>query len=66
MSTYIFLSPEGATLSPNGQEVENLQVIGIVEGVRSKDEALKQLLVENDWIFDAEFNVAEFICYEVV
>ncbi|GGD24405.1 hypothetical protein [Flavobacterium orientale] len=66
MSTYIFLSPEGATLSPNGQEVENLQVIGIVEGVTSKDEALKQLLVENEWIFDAEFNVAEFICYEVV
>lgn len=66
MSTYIFLSPEGATLSPNGQEVENLQVIGIVEGVTSKDEALKQLLVENDWIFDAEFNVGEFICYEVV
>ena len=30
------------------------------------NEALKKLLIENEWIIDAEFNVAEFICYEIV
>ena len=42
-----------------------MQVIGIVEDVNNEDEALKKLLLENEWIFDAEFNVAEFICYEI-
>ncbi|MDD2986546.1 hypothetical protein [Flavobacterium sp.] len=67
MKKYIFISSEGATEAPNNYyEVNNLQVIGIVEGVANEDEALKKLLVENEWIFDAEFNVAAFICYEIV
>lgn len=65
MKKYIFISPEGETLSPNGNEVENMQVIGIVEDVATEDEALKKLLFENEWIIDAEFNIAEFICYEI-
>ena len=43
-----------------------MQVIGTVENVSNEDEALKKLLQENLWIFDAEFNVAEFIVYEIV
>ena len=65
MKKYIFISPEGETVSPNGNEVENMQVIGIVENVTNEDEALKKLLLENEWIIDAEFNIAEFICYEI-
>ncbi|MBC8884270.1 hypothetical protein H9X57_15460 [Flavobacterium piscinae] len=60
------LNPEGETLSPNGNEVENLQVLGIVEAVKDENEAIVKLLQENEWIIDAEFNVAEFICYEIV
>lgn len=66
MKKYIFISPEGNTFSPNGNEVENLQVIGIIKDVKDEDEALKKLLIENEWIIDAEFNVAEFICYEIL
>lgn len=66
MKKFIFITPEGETISPNGSDVENLQVIGIVEEVNDKEEALKKLLIENEWIIDAEFNVAEFICYEIV
>ena len=66
MKKYIFITPEGTTSSPNGGEIENLQVIGIVENVSNENEALKKLLLENEWIIDAEFNVAEFICYEIV
>ena len=67
MKKYIFISPEGATEAPNDSyEVNNMQVIGIVEDVGNEDEALKKLLIENNWIIDAEFNVAEFIAYEIL
>jgi len=66
MKKYIFITPEGNTTAPNGDEVENMQVIGIVEEVANENEALKKLLLENEWIFDAEFNIAEFICYEIM
>ncbi len=66
MKKYIFITPEGTTFSPNGNEVENMQVIGVVEDVSNENEAYKKLLIENEWIIDSEFNVAEFICYEVL
>jgi hypothetical protein len=67
MKKYIFISPEGATEAPNSSyEVNNMQVIGIVEDVTNEDEALKKLLIENLWIIDAEFNIAEFIVYEIL
>jgi hypothetical protein len=66
MKKYIFITPEGNTFSPNGNEIENLQVIGIVEDVPNENEAFKKLLIENDWIIDSEFNIAEFICYQIV
>ena len=65
MKRFIFITPEGTTFSPNGDEVENMQVIGTVENVENENEALKKLLIENEWIFDSEFNVAEFLCYEI-
>ena len=67
MKKYIFISPEGATEAPNSlYEVNNMQVIGIVEDVTDENEALKKLLIENEWIIDAEFNVADFFCYEIL
>ncbi len=66
MKKFIFITSEGETTAPNGDNVKNMQVIGIVDNVETEDEALKKLLQENFWIFDAEFNVAEFIVYEVL
>jgi hypothetical protein len=67
MKKYIFISPEGSTEAPNSSyEVNNMQVIGTVEDVANENEALKKLLIENEWIIDAEFNVAEFIVYEIL
>lgn len=65
MAKYIFITPEGSTEAPNGKQVENMQVIGFVENVPNEDEALKKLLIENEWIFDSEFNIAEFIAYKI-
>lgn len=67
MKKFIFISPEGKTKAPNSSyEVNNMQVIGIVEDVANENEALKKLLIENIWIIDAEFNIAEFIVYEIL
>jgi hypothetical protein len=66
MKNFIFITREGETSAPNGIEAENMQVIGIVENAATEDEALKKLIEENPWIFEAEFNVAEFIAYEIL
>ena len=67
MKRFIIITPEGNTKAPNAQyEVHNMQVVGIVDNVDTEDEAIKKLLIENDWIIDAEFNVAEFIVYQIL
>ncbi|MCP1382300.1 hypothetical protein [Runella salmonicolor] len=67
MKRFIIITPEGNTGAPNAQyEVNNMQVVGIVENVDNEEEAIKKLLIENDWIIDAEFNVAEFIVYQIL
>lgn len=67
MKKYIIITPEGETIAPNENfEVNNFQVLGIIENVKDENEAISKLLKENDWIFDAEFNVAEFILHELL
>lgn len=66
MKKYIFITGEGMTAAPNRDvEINNMQVIGIVENVENEDAALIKLLKENSWIIEAEFNVAEFIAFEI-
>lgn len=66
MKKYIILTSEGRTIAPNENvEVNNLQVLGIVENVNNEDEAIVKLLRENTWIIDAEFNVFDFIIYQL-
>jgi hypothetical protein len=66
MKKYIILTSEGETIAPNTKVlVENLQVLGIIENVSSENEAIIKLLKENPWIFDAEFNVTEFVLHEL-
>lgn len=67
MKKFIILTTEGETIAPNNNiEVNNLQVLGIVEDVKDENEAIVKLLKDNLWIIDAEFNVAEFIVYEIL
>ena len=66
MKKYIILSPEGETIAPNlDYEVNNLQVLGIVEDAKDENDAIIKLLKENNWIIDAEFNVSDFIVYQL-
>lgn len=67
MNKYIFITKEGFTQAPNQNiEIENMQVIGIVDNAENEDDALKKLLIENSWIWESGFNVAEFIVYKII
>jgi hypothetical protein len=67
MKKFIIVTPEGNTIAPNKEIlVNNMQVLGIVENVNNENEAVVKLLKENDWIIDAEYNIAEFILYELL
>ncbi|MBF01425.1 hypothetical protein [Flavobacterium coralii] len=67
MKKYIFITAEGDTTAPNSLcIVNNMQVIGIIEGVNNVDEAKHKLLDENKWIINAGFNTQSFIAYEIV
>lgn len=67
MKKFIIVTPEGNTIAPNKEIlVNNMQVLGIVENVNDENEAVVRLLKENDWIIDAEYNIAEFIFYELL
>ena len=59
MKKFIIVTPEGNTIAPNKKIlVNNMQVLGIVENVNNENEAVVKLLKENDWIIDAEYNIA--------
>lgn len=60
MNEYIIYTTEGFTQDPNGNDIENCQVLGEACGdnlVEAKDNLLKN----NPWIAEAGFNRSEFI-----
>lgn len=54
MNEYLFFTTEGTTISPNGTDVENCQILGRSRGDDAKT-ALDALLRANGWINDAGF-----------
>ena len=67
MKSYIITTHEGKTEAPNPLfKLSNSQVMGVVKNVANENEALRKLMIENDWIIDAQFNVAEFELFEIL
>ncbi|MDR1895634.1 MAG: hypothetical protein LBR10_02455 [Prevotellaceae bacterium] len=64
MALFIFYTDEGYTISPNGSEMENLQIIGIEYGATQK-EALTNLYKDNTWIEAAGFSKDRLKCYAI-
>lgn len=60
MEKYIFYTLEGETIAPNGEDVDNLQILGWACG-KTKLEALTNLITENNWIIEKGFNPEEII-----
>ena len=65
MTEYIFYTTEGFTQAPDGNDIENCQLLGRAYG-KDKHDALSNLLKENPWIKERDFEPCETICKELV
>lgn len=64
MTEYIFYTTEGFTKAPDGEDIENCQLLGRAYGI-DKHDALSNLLKENPWIKERGFEPYEVICKEL-
>ena len=64
MKKYIFYTTEGFTQAPDGEDIENCQVLGCAYG-QDKQEAMDNLLTENPWIKERGFEPRKAICAEL-
>ena len=65
MTEYIFYTTEGFTQAPDGNDIENCQLLGRAYG-KDKHDALSNLLKEKPWIKERGFEPCEIICKELV
>lgn len=64
MTEYIFYTTEGFTQAPDGEDIENCQLLGRAYGI-DKHDALSNLLKENPWIKERGFEPIKVICKEL-
>ncbi len=64
MAEYIFYTAEGFTKDPQGNNVENCQLLGIAFG-NNEQEAKENLLKENSWITKQGFDINKAICRDL-
>ena len=64
MKKYIFYTTEGFTQAPDGEDIENCQLLGCAYG-QDKQEAMDNLLTENPWIKVRGFEPRKAICAEL-
>lgn len=64
MIEYIFYTTEGFTQAPDGENIDNCQVLGCAYG-QDKNDALNNLLRENPWIKDRGFEPGGAISKEI-
>jgi len=64
MTEYIFYTTEGFTLAPDGENIENCQLLGRAYG-KDKHQALENLIKENPWIEKRGFEPNKAICKEL-
>ena len=64
MTEYIFYTTEGFTQAPDGEDIENCQLLGRAYG-KDKHDALSNLLNENPWIKERGFEPSEAISQEL-
>ena len=65
MTEYIFYTTEGFTQAPDGDDIENCQLLGRAYG-KDKHDALSNLLKEKPWTKERGFEPCEIICKELV
>lgn len=61
MAEYIFYTAEGYTQAPNGNDIENCQLLGRAYGDNT-NQALDNLLKENPWIIEHGYDTHKTSC----
>lgn len=64
MIEYIFYTADGFAQAPDGEDIDNCQVLGCACGIDEHD-ALSSLLKENPWIKDRGFEPSGAFCKEI-
>lgn len=64
MKEYIFYTTEGFSQAPDGDNIENCQLLGCACGI-DKQDALQNLLKENSWIEQRGFTFCNAIGKEL-
>lgn len=65
MNEYLFYTTEGVTYPPNiTANIENCQIVGYSKG-NDKTLALHNLLIENPWIEESQFDVSKIIGMQI-
>lgn len=64
MARFIFYTEQGYTVAPNGKDLDNLQVLGLEDGLDEK-EATNKLFKNNTWILENGFLTDKIKCYTV-
>lgn len=62
MKKFIFLTNEGLTQTPKGEDIENMQALGLADG-EDEQSASSTLLAENIFLSDAEYK--DVLAYEL-
>ena len=65
MREFVFYTEKGYTESPTGEAVENLQILGFINGLDEKD-ARKKLLRDNSWIIERGFKKSDIFSKEII
>ena len=64
MTKYILYTPEGFTQTPDGEDIDNCQLLGCAYG-QDKHDAMDNLLKENPWIKGRGFEPRKAICKQL-
>jgi hypothetical protein len=65
MNEYIFYTAEGFTQAPNSEDVENLQILGLVKA-NNENNAFNSLLKENPWIKEKKFSIDSIVSKQIL
>jgi hypothetical protein len=65
MNEYLIYTFGGSCQDPNGDDIDNCQVLGRVKG-KDEVEAIENLILENPWIIDSGYERKDFMIVQIL
>ncbi len=64
MNRYVCYTAEGYTVAPNGEDIDNCQILGFVDA-EDRHDAIEKLLKRNPWIEKYEFTTYDIVAARI-